>query len=89
MVKAWEAQQHGLPMKPNTPPTSSKNATKATNGHAAHPSPSAHAFAPSAEAVAIRAYLNYQNHGAADGHDVEDWLAAEAALSAEQGLAHT
>jgi hypothetical protein len=89
MVNAWEAQQHGLPMKPNTPSTSSKNASKASNGDAAHPSPSAHAFTPSVEAVAMRAYLNYQNHGAADGHDVEDWLAAEAALCAEQGLAHT
>ncbi|MBK8039855.1 MAG: DUF2934 domain-containing protein [Verrucomicrobiaceae bacterium] len=76
-------------MKQHTPSTTSKSASKANNGHAAHPSPSAHAFTPSAEAVAARAYLNYQNHGAAHGHDVEDWLAAEAALCAEQGLAHT
>jgi hypothetical protein len=47
------------------------------------------AFVPSVEAVAVRAYLNYENHGTSDGHDVEDWLAAEAALCAEQHLAHT
>lgn len=76
-------------MKPTTPPASSKSASKATNGPKDRSSPSASAFVPSAEAVAVRAYLNYENHGAADGHDVEDWLAAEAALRAEQGLAHT
>ena len=32
---------------------------------------------PTLEEVADRAYLNYENHGAADGHDVEDWLTAE------------
>ena len=89
MVKVRVPRDHRRLMKQNTPSTSSKSASKVSNGHSAHPSPSAYAFTPSAEAVAVRAYLNYQNHGAADVHDVEDWLAAEAALCAEQGLAHT
>ena len=40
-------------------------------------------FSPTADEVAYRAYLNFQNHGAADGHDVEDWLRAESELIAE------
>jgi hypothetical protein len=40
-------------------------------------------FLPTAEEVAFRAYLNYQNHGAAVGHDVENWLRAESELIAE------
>jgi hypothetical protein len=39
---------------------------------------------PTSEEVADRAYLNYENHGAADGHDVEDWLRAEGELIAER-----
>jgi hypothetical protein len=39
---------------------------------------------PTPEEVADRAYLNYENHGAADGHDVEDWLRAEGELIAER-----
>jgi hypothetical protein len=41
-------------------------------------------FVPTSEAVAQRAYHNYQNHGASDGNDVEDWLRAESELVAEQ-----
>jgi hypothetical protein len=44
---------------------------------------------PSPEEVAFRAYLNFQNHGAADGHDVEDWLRAEAELMAERRVANS
>jgi len=40
-------------------------------------------FVPKVDQVAHRAYLNYQNHGAADGHDVGDWLRAESELVAE------
>ncbi len=76
-------------MKQTTVSAASKVAAKTTDGRAARPGPSAQAFAPSVEAVALRAYLLYENHGAAHGHDVEDWLAAEAALKAEQGLAST
>lgn len=32
------------------------------------------------EAIAIRAYELYCAHGCEDGHDVDDWLAAEAQL---------
>ena len=39
---------------------------------------------PTSEEVADRAYLNYENHGAANGHDVEDWLIAEGELIAER-----
>lgn len=40
-------------------------------------------FSPFADDVAYRAYLNFENHGGADGHDVEDWLRAETELIAE------
>lgn len=40
-------------------------------------------YFPKADEVAYRAYLNYQNHGAADGNDLTDWLRAEAELVAE------
>lgn len=43
---------------------------------------------PSSDEVACRAYRNYQSHGAADGHDVEDWLCAEAELLAERHIAN-
>ena len=92
MVKASEERHHGTPMKSKATHTRSKStakaSVKASNGHTAHPEPSAHGFTPSTEAVAIRAYLNYENNGAVDGHDVEHWLAAEAALRAEQNHAH-
>jgi len=101
MAKPRALRDDRPPMKhqPATPTDASKNASKpsngkpangkAINGKAVHTSPSAQSFVPSTEAVALRAYLLYENHGAAHGHDVEDWLAAEAALRAEQGLAHT
>jgi len=76
-------------MKQTTFSAASKVAAKTTNGRAARPGPSAQSFTPSVEAVALRAYLLYENHGAAHGHDLDDWLAAEAALRAEQGLAST
>jgi Protein of unknown function (DUF2934) len=44
-------------------------------------------FTPSADEVAYRAFLNFQNHGGADGHDVADWLRAETELIAEHGSA--
>src|SRR5262249_50771228 len=40
-------------------------------------------FKISSEAIAGRAYALYLSRGAADGHDVEDWLQAERELSAE------
>ena len=41
---------------------------------------------PAAEQVADRAYQYYQNHGAAGGRDVQDWLQAEAELTVEWRL---
>ena len=38
----------------------------------------------SAEEIAARAYLRYQNRAAADGNHLEDWLRAEAELTAER-----
>ncbi|MDZ4401743.1 DUF2934 domain-containing protein [Prosthecobacter sp.] len=46
-------------------------------------------FAPSTDEVAYRAYLNYQNHGGVDGHDVKDWFGAQAELIAEHHLTMT
>ena len=40
-------------------------------------------FVPSADEVALRAYLKFQNQGASDGYDVEHWLRAETELIAE------
>ena len=45
------------------------------------------AFVPDAADVARRAYLYFENHGVANGRDVQDWLQAEAALKAEWQLA--
>ena len=102
IAKTREARNDRIPMKQNlaTPSDASKRSNgrsahgkasndRPTNGKALQSSPSAGAYAPSVEAVALRAYLLYENHGAAHGHDVDDWLAAEAALRAEQGLAST
>lgn len=38
--------------------------------------------APTYEQIAARSYELYLARGSAEGHDVEDWLAAEAELSA-------
>jgi hypothetical protein len=58
--------------------------------HTAHLHPAAsHAqslqddVVPTAEAVARRAHLLFENHGEAKGRDVQDWLQAEAELTAE------
>lgn len=47
------------------------------------------AFVPSADEVACRAYLKFQNQGASDGHDVTHWLAAETELIAERAQVGT
>jgi hypothetical protein len=38
---------------------------------------------PSFDAIAARAYALYVARGAADGHDVDDWLQAERELAAD------
>jgi len=43
-------------------------------------------FSPSADEVAYRAYLKFQNQGASDGYDVEQWLSAETELIAEHDV---
>ena len=40
----------------------------------------------SPQEVAGRAYANYLNQGSQHGHDVDDWLAAEAQLQEERNL---
>jgi len=46
-------------------------------------------FSPTADQVAARAYLKYENHGAANGRDLNDWLGAEAELITEHQLTVT
>lgn len=73
-----------------TSPTTSQNLSlKSANAKVTHPSPTAGDFSTAEDAVAIRAYLNYQNHGQADGHDVADWLGAESELVAEHRTANS
>lgn len=38
----------------------------------------------SSHEIAGRAYSNHEKQGRADGHDVEEWLCAEAELTAER-----
>jgi|GEM_PF-3621852 len=52
-------------------------------GSAAAARPPQDVFVPSAEAVARRAHLLFENHGEANGRDMQDWLQAEAELTAE------
>jgi Protein of unknown function (DUF2934) len=40
---------------------------------------------PTFDEIAVRSYQLYLARGGEQGHDVEDWLAAEAQLSAEAG----
>lgn len=35
------------------------------------------------EKIRVRAYALFEEHGREDGHDVDDWLRAEAELSAK------
>lgn len=44
------------------------------------------AFVPSADQVAERAYLKFQNQGEAEGHDVDHWLRSETELIAEHQM---
>ena len=39
---------------------------------------------PTHEEIEVRAYYRYLQHGCKDGCDLDDWLAAEAALRAEE-----
>jgi hypothetical protein len=39
---------------------------------------------PRADDIAVRAYRLYEERGAVDGHDVEDWVEAEDQLNVEQ-----
>ncbi len=43
-------------------------------------------FTPSPDEVARKAYFTYVNQGSRDGHEVQQWLAAEAELIAERKL---
>ena len=44
-----------------------------------HPQPAAQA--EQQEKIRVRAYELYQKRGAGDGHDLDDWLQAEAEMS--------
>jgi len=41
------------------------------------------------ELIRIRAYLFYQERGCEDGHDLEDWLQAEAEIVGKKSVAPT
>ena len=43
-------------------------------------------FAPSPDEVARKAYFIYLNEGSPEGHNVQHWLDAEAALNDERSL---
>ena len=43
-------------------------------------------FVPDADQVARLAYMYFENHGEANGRDLEDWHQAEAELTAEGQL---
>ena len=43
-------------------------------------------FVPSTSEVAGRAYANFLSQGSQHGHDVDDWLNAEAQLQEERNL---
>jgi len=42
--------------------------------------------APRADEVATRAYYSYLSQGSRPGHDIDDWMAAEAQLSVEKNI---
>ena len=46
-------------------------------------------FSPAPDEVARRAYFSYVNTGSLPGHDVQHWLAAEAALIADRNRTRT
>ena len=48
--------------------------------------PACFTLTQSADAIRARAYLNYQERGSEDGNHTDDWLRAEAELTAEQPL---
>lgn len=39
---------------------------------------------PDHQKIQVRAYELYREHGGEDGHDVEDWLQAEAEITVQQ-----
>ena len=43
-------------------------------------------FTPSTDEVARKAYFAYENQGSQPGHEVQQWLKAEADLIAERNL---
>ncbi len=72
------------PMKPQPKSKIRKPATSPKRGAIAPLDQNVGPFVPSSDAVAQRAYLKYQDHGSANGNDVQDWLRAESELVAEQ-----
>jgi hypothetical protein len=46
-------------------------------------------FVVPTDEVAKRAYFNYVNEGSLPGHDVQDWLKAEADLNSERNRTRT
>ena len=80
-VAAWDDSH---PMTPSPAPTARHH--PAADHDSVKTLPPQDVFAPTADDVARRAYLYFQNHGIANGRDVQDWLQAEAELKAEWQL---
>lgn len=81
---------HGDMKQKTTPKTTVLNPAKTSKLGAITPQKlNVAPFSPTADQVAARAYLKYENHGAANGRDLNDWLGAEAELIAEHQLTAT
>ncbi len=81
---------HGDMKQKTTPKTTVRNSAKNSKLAAITPQERNVApFSPTADQVATHAYLKYENHGAANGRHLSDWLGAEAELIAEHQLTVT
>lgn len=81
MAKSVPALDGG-PVMTHSPAPAVRQHPKAVQA-TGEPPPPENNFVPSAEDVARRAYLYFQNHGIANGRHLQDWLQAEAELTAE------
>lgn len=72
-------------MKQNTIPVSvsAKLVVRPVKARAPYFSPYARGLCPVGDDEPMRPQANYQNHGSADGHDVEAWLRAESEYMAD------
>jgi hypothetical protein len=83
--ESWPGQNAALSAEnaapANPPPTTLSGAL---HEHGVELDRGAVAQAPTHEEIALRAWGYYMEAGMTDGHDVDDWLRAEAALRRER-----